>query len=133
MFSLLFPLIKGLLGDGLVEKFLNHKRMAAETANAREKMNLDADMRVIEAELARREMIRELQIKEYEHPFLWWPKFLLMLFVSLYWSARSMVKLTGLNDFNVAIAELSTEEAVVSSLVLGYLFLANKIERMVRK
>ena len=133
MFSLLFPLIKGLLGDGLVEKFLNHKRMAAETANAREKMNLDADMRVIEAELARREMIRELQIKEYEHPFLWWPKFLLMLFVSLYWSARFMVKLTGLNDFNVAIAELSTEEAVVSSLVLGYLFLANKIERMVRK
>ena len=42
------------------------------------------------------------------------------------------VKLTGLDDFNVAIAELSQTEAVVSSLVLGYMFLGDKIERMVR-
>ena len=41
-------------------------------------------------------------------------------------------KLTGLDDFNVAIAELSQTEAVVSSLVLGYMFRDNKIERMVR-
>ena len=38
----------------------------------------------------------------------------------------------ALDDFNVAIAELSQTEAVVSSLVLGYMFLDNKIERMVR-
>ena len=41
-------------------------------------------------------------------------------------------KLTGLDDFNVAIAELSQTEAVVSSLVLGYMFLGDTIERMVR-
>jgi hypothetical protein len=38
----------------------------------------------------------------------------------------------ALDDFNVAIAELSQTEAVVSSLVLGYMFLGRKIERMVR-
>ena len=133
LLGLVFPLIKGLLGDGLVEKFLNHKRLAAETASAREKMNLDADMRVIEAELARREMIKELQFKEYEHPYLWWPKFLIMMAVALYWFAKFMHKTFGLADFNVAISDLTTAEEVVSSLVLGYMFLANKIERMVRK
>jgi hypothetical protein len=53
-----------------------------------------------------------------------------MLFVCLYWAARFMVKLTGLDDFNVAITELSQTEAVVSSLVLGYMFLGGKIERI---
>jgi hypothetical protein len=43
-----------------------------------------------------------------------------------------MVKLTGLDDFNVAIAELSQTEAVVSSLVLGYMFLGNRMERIMR-
>jgi hypothetical protein len=38
--------------------------------------------------LERRRAIRDLQIREYEHPFLWWPKFLLMLFVCLYLAAR---------------------------------------------
>ena len=48
-------------------------------------------------------------------------------------AGRFMVKLTGLNDFNVAIAELSDTEAVVSGMVLTYMFLGSKIERMVRK
>ena len=133
LLGLVFPLIKGLLGDGLVEKYLNHKKAQAETASAERKANLDADVKVLEFEVKRRDTIKELQLKEYEHPLLWWPKFILMLFVCLYWAARFMVKLTGLNDFNVAIAELSTEEAVVSSMVLGYLFLANKIERVFTK
>ena len=46
-------------------------------------------MKVLGYELERRRAIRDLQIREYEHPFLWWPKFLLMLFVCLYWAARS--------------------------------------------
>jgi hypothetical protein len=104
----------------------------AASANERERVGLDADVKVLGYELERRRAIRDLQIREYEHPFLWWPKFLLMLFVCLYWAARFMVKLTGLDDFNVAIAELSQTEAVVSSLVLGYMFLGDKIERIVR-
>jgi len=133
LLGLVFPLVKGLLGDGLVEKFLNHKKELAASANEREKMNIEADVKVLEFELERRKTIKELQLKEYEHPFMWWPKFLLMLFVCLYWAARFMVKLTGLNDFNVAIADLSDVEAVVSTMVLTYMFLGDKIERIMRK
>jgi len=131
--GLVFPLVKGLLGDGLVEKLLNHKKDLAASANEKERMNLDADIKVLGYELERRKAIKELQIKEYEHPFMWWPKFLLMLFVCLYWAARFMVKVTGLNDFNVAIADLSDTEAVVSGMVLTYMFLGDKIERIMRK
>ena len=127
----IFPVIKSFLGENLIEKMLAHKQALAASANERERVELDADVK-LGYELERRKAIRDLQIREYEHPFLWWPKFLLMLFVSLYWAARFMVKLTGLDDFNVAIAELSQTEAVVSSLVLGYMFLGSKIERMVR-
>ena len=130
--GLIFPVIKSFLGENLIEKMLAHKQGLAASANERERLNLDADVKVLGYELERRRAIRDLQIREYEHPFLWWPKFLLMLFVCLYWAARFMVKLTGLDDFNVAIAELSQTEAVVSSLVLGYMFLGGKIERMVR-
>ena len=133
LLGLVFPLIKGLLGDGLVEKFLNHKRMAAETASAREKMNLDADMRVIEAELARREMIKELQLKEYEHPYLWWPKFLIMMAVAFYWFATFMHVTLGLADFGVLIPDLTPPQDAVSIMVLAYMFLGQKLERMVRK
>src|SRR5436190_10824301 len=135
MFAILgfiFPFIKSFLGENLVEKMLAHKQALAASANERERVELDADVKVLGYELERRKAIRDLQIREYEHPFLWWPKFLLMLFVCLYWAARFMVNLSGLDDFNVAIAELSQTEAVVSSLVLGYMFLGNKIERMVR-
>ncbi len=130
--GLLFPLIKSFLGENLIEKLLAHKQGLAASASERERLNLEADVKVLGYELERRRAIRDLQIREYEHPFLWWPKFLLMLFVCLYWAARFMVKLTGLDDFAVAIAELSQTEAVVSSLVLSYMFLGNRIERMVR-
>ena len=128
----IFPVIKSFLGENLIEKMLAHKQALAASANERERLNLEADVKVLGYELERRRAIRDLQIREYEHPFMWWPKFLLMLFVCLYWAARFMVKLTGLDDFNVGLAELSQTEAVVSSLVLGYMFLGGKIERMVR-
>ena len=131
--GLLFPVIGRFLGDNVVEKLLNHKRLAAETASAREKMNLDADMRVIEAELARREMIRELQIKEYEHPYLWWPKFLIMMAVAFYWFATFMHVTLGLADFGVLIPDLTPPQDAVSIMVLAYMFLGQKLERMVRK
>jgi hypothetical protein len=133
LLGLVFPFIKGFLGDGLVEKFLNHKKDLAASANERERMNLDADVKVLASELERRRAIRDLQMKEYEHPILWWGKCILMVSVGAYWAARFIVKLTGLDDFNVAVSELSQTEAVVSSMVLGYWFLGDKIERMVRK
>lgn len=132
LLGLLFPFLKGLLGDGLVEKLLKHREAQAASANERERMAIDADVKVLGYELERRKAIRDLQMKEYEHPLMWWPKFLLMLFVCLYWAARFMVKLTGLNDFDVAIADLSDTEALVSGMVLSYMFLGDKIERVVR-
>lgn len=130
--GLVFPLVKSFLGENLIEKLLAHKQALAASASERERVGIEAEMKVLGYELERRKAIRDLQIREYEHPILWWPKFLLMLFVCLYWAARFMVKLTGLDDFNVAVAELSQTEAVVSSLVLGYMFLGDRIERMVR-
>jgi hypothetical protein len=129
LLGLVFPFIKGFLGDGLVEKYLNHKKEMAASANEHDRMNIEADVKVLGYELERRKTIRDLQLKEYEHPFLWWPKFLLMLFVCLYWAARFMVKLTGLNDFNIAIADLAPAEDYVSMMVLGYMFLGDKISR----
>ena len=130
--GLVFPLIKPFLGENLIEKMLAHRQALAASAGERERVALEADVKVLGYELERRRAIRDLQVREYEHPFLWWPKFLLMLFVCLYWAARFLVKLAGLDDFNVAVAELSQTEAVVSSLVLGYMFLGNKLERLAR-
>jgi hypothetical protein len=42
-------------------------------------------------------------------------------------------KLTGLDDFNVANAGRSQTDAVVSNMALGYMFLSDKIKRMVRR
>jgi hypothetical protein len=130
--GLVFPLIKSFLGENLIEKMLAHRQQLTASANERERAALEADVKVLGHELERRRAIRDLQMKEYEHPFLWWPKFLLMLFVCLYWAARFLVKLAGLDDFNVAVAELSQTEAVVSSMVLGYMFLGQKLERLAR-
>ena len=41
--------------------------------------------------------------------------------------------LHGLDDFNLAVIELTQTEAVVSSMVLGYWFLGDKIEWAFRK
>jgi hypothetical protein len=130
LLGLVFPFVKAFLGDGLVEKVLAHKRAQAASANEEKRMYLEADIKIIEAESKRREQIAALQAKEYEHPLLWWGKFLLTFNVGMYWACRFFVKWTGLTDFNVAIAELSEPEVVVSGMVLTYWFLANKVERV---
>lgn len=133
LLGLVFPFVKGLLGDGLVEKVLNHKKDLAASANEREKMILDADIKVLEFEVRRRETIKELQLKEYEHPFLWWPKFIIMLAVALYWFTVFMHTTLGLSDFGVVIPELTPAQEAVSIMVLTYMFIGNKIERILRK
>ena len=133
LLGLVFPLVKGLLGDGLVEKFLNHKKDLAASANEREKMILDADIKVLEFEVKRRETIKELQLREYEHPYLWWPKFMIMFSVDFYWFAVFMHATFGLSDFGVVIPELTMAQESVSIMVLTYQFIGHKIERMIRK
>lgn len=130
LLSLLFPFLKGLLGDGLVERVLAHKRDLAASANERERVQIEAEVRTIEAELDRRSVIKEMQLKEYEHPLLWWPKFLIMMAVALYVLARFTVKTWGLSDFSIAVADLDTWEAGVASAVIGYLFLGGDLRRL---
>ena len=133
LLGLVFPFIKGFLGDGLVEKYLNHKRAQAETASAERKANIEADIKVLDAEVKRREAIKEMQLREYEHPFLWWPKFLIMMAVAVYWFAVFTHATLGLSDFGIVIPELTSLQEGVSTTVLAYMFLANKIERVFSK
>ena len=69
--GLIFPIIKSFLGENVIEKMLAHKQALASSANERERLNIDADVKVLGYELERRKAIRDLQIREYEHPFLW--------------------------------------------------------------
>lgn len=133
LLGLAFPFVKGLLGDGLVEKVLNHKKELAASANEKERMNIDADIKVIEFELKRREYIRDLRLKEYEHPFLWMPTYILNMSVAMYWATRFQVKTWGLDDFAIEIKDLSTEEAVVSGMILAFWYGAGELKRIIRK
>ena len=132
LLGILFLFVQGLLGDGIVEKLLNHKRELATNATALAKANIDADLKPLELELQRRGQIKELQLKEYEHPLLWWPKAMIMMAVALYVFARFMVKTFGLDDYQVAVAELDAWEAGIASAVMAYLFLGSSISRAMR-
>jgi hypothetical protein len=118
------------LGEGLVGEWLGHKRAQAETAAGREKTRLDHEIRLGEHELRRRDQQRDIQIKEMEHPYLWWPKFLMTMAVCGYWAARFAVKTFGLDEFGVAVSALSTEEAAVSSIVVSALYLPAAVRRI---
>jgi hypothetical protein len=131
--GLVFPFLKAFLGDGIIEKMLNHKRELAASANERERMNIEADVKVLSYELERRKTIRDLQVKEYEHWALWWPKFLIMMSVAWYWFCVFMHATLGLADFAIVIPVLTPAQEIVSSMVLGYMFLDGAIKRVVRK
>lgn len=133
LLGLVFPFIKAFLGDNLVEKLLNHKKDLAASANEREKMNIEADVKTLEIELQRRALIRDLQIREYEHGALWWPKFLIMMAVAVYWFAVFTHATLGLGDFGIVIPTLTPEQEYVSMAVLSYMFLDGAIKRVVRK
>lgn len=133
LLGLLFPFVKSLLGDGLVEQLLQHKRALAASANESERVKIEGDIKAIEHETARRAMVRDLQLKEYEHPLLWWPKFLIMLSVALYVLGRFTVKTWGLGDYGIAVADLDAWEASVASVIMGYMFLGGEVRRLFGK
>jgi hypothetical protein len=133
LLGLIFPFVKSFLGEGLIQKYLDHKKDVMASANEAQKNVLNADVRLAEFELQRRQAQRDLQIKEMEHPWLWWPKFLIMLSVALYVLARFTVKTWGLADYHIAISDLDTWEAGVASIVMAYMFLGGEIKRMIGK
>lgn len=131
--ALIFQFIPSLLGGNLVEKVLASKREQLASANEAEKIRLDADIRFWEQENVRRKTISELQAKEYEHPLLWWPKFLVMMAVAFYWFAVFMHVTLGLSDFGIVIGNLTPMQEGVSSMVLAYMFLDGSVKRIMRK
>jgi hypothetical protein len=133
LLGVLFPFVKGFLGEGLVQKYLQHKEVLAASANEMAKAGIDADIRMANFELQRRQAQRDLQLKEMEHPFLWWPKMLIMMAVALYVFARFSIKIFGLDDFHIVVKELDPWEMGIVYPVMAYLFLGNELKRYLGK
>lgn len=133
LLGLVLPFIKMFLGDNVIEKIMAQKRLQMESANELEKAKLGADVRALELEIENRKIKRDLQLKEYEHPFLWWPKFLIMMSVAFYWFTVFAHATLGLADFGIVIPVLTPEQEYVSMAVLSYMFLDGAIKRVVRK
>jgi hypothetical protein len=112
------------LGSGVIESVLNHKKQMAETKTASERIRADVEIKSLEGELKRRELIAELQGKEYRHWALWLPKMLIGLAVAFYIVARFSVKTWGLDDYGIAVSPLDTWEQGVVGIVTAYYFLS---------
>jgi hypothetical protein len=133
LLTTLFPFLLKFVGDNMLGKILDAHNQALASANEGEKNRLQASVNLAQFEFQRRQAQRDLQIKELENPFLWWPKFLVMLSVALYITARFAVKTWGLNDFHIAISELDNWEGGIAAMVLSYMFLGSHIDRALGK
>lgn len=123
MLGVVLPFALKFLGEGVIGKMLSHRRELKESANERERIRLEHEIKILDHEVRRRDQQRDIQLKEMEHPFLWWPKFALSMAVCGYWATRFLVKMLGLDDFGIAVSALSTEEAAISGIVVGALYL----------
>lgn len=130
-FALVLPVLK-FLGDGVLGKMLAHRRELAASKNEGERIKADLEGKRLEHELKRRQAQRDLQLKEIDHWLFRFGKFGLVATVGAYWMARILARLLGIDDFQVYIKPLDDAEEAVSFMVLGYLFLGEKIERFIR-
>ena len=111
------------IGSGTLETVLSHQRAKLDSANERERIDAGREVKRLENEQDRRKRIAELQALEYQHGWLWFPKFLIMLSVAVYICARFSVLTWGLDDFGVAVKPLDPWLEYVAGGVLAYLFL----------
>ena len=132
LLATIFPFLLKFLGEGTIGKIIDAKKDLAQSANQARKNELDAETKRYEFELQRRQAQRDLQLKEMEHPYMWWGKFILVLIVCCYWAARFGARLLGLDDFHIYVKELDASEETVSMMVLGYLFLGEKINQFIK-
>lgn len=134
MFAALLPLIPSFLlrfvGGNVLSTVLAHKREQTNSAGEMERVKLDHQIKKLDYEVRRRDQQKELALKDAEHPFLWWPRMMLLSSVSAYWSLRFAVKAFGLDDYGVAISELSTTEATVSGLVVSAILLPPTVNKI---
>ena len=124
MFAALGAFLLKFATSGIVDKLLDHKRKQLETATEQQKIVLQRDIAKLQDEQDRRKRIAELQALEYQHWALWWPKVIIGLSVASYVAGSFAVKTLGLNDYNVAVAELDLWQQGIAAVVVGYYFLS---------
>lgn len=110
------------IGSGTLETVLSHQRAKLDSDNERERIDAGREVKRLENEQDRRKRIAELQALEYQHGWLWFPKFLIMLSVAVYIYARFSVLTWGLDDFGVAVKPLDAWLEYVAGGVVAYLF-----------
>ena len=125
MLSLLPGFILKLLGSGIIEKVLDHKRKLLDTATEQQRIKLQGEIAVLEAEKSRKARIAELQALEYQRWETRLVKMMLGFPVAVYVSASFIVaalNLTG--DFNIVVPDLNAWQQAYALGVSGYYFLS---------
>ena len=133
LLTTIFPFVLKLLGDNTVGKILDAHNAALASANESEKNRLQANVNLAQFELQRRQAQRDLQISEMKYASMRWPKSMIMYAVAIYWFLRFMVEAFGLGDYGVVIHELSITMNTVSLTVLGYMFLDEPAQKVLKK
>jgi len=127
------PMLLKFVGEGVLQRHYDAKIEMAKSANASEKAKLDAEVRRLGHEVERRKLQRDLQLKEMEQPWLYFPKALLMYAVGIYASAIIFSSLFSLKTrFGLTIEDLPPRMWNVVMLVIAYWFL-DKAARHFRK
>lgn len=124
MIGVILPFVLRFLGEGVVGSFLEHRKDMAASANERDRIKYDRDVKLAEHELRRRQAQRDLQIAELERPAMYLPKALLMWCTSLYLSAIILASLFGLKTrYGLVIEDTPPAIWNVMMMVVGYWFL----------
>lgn len=132
MIMLLLSILPGLIkwvGDRALDKYVALETAKLQSASEVKKAEISANIEAGKREQEKREAQRQLQAKDLESPFFRFSKNILVFSICGYWALRFGVKAVGLSDYNVAISELSAEEAVISATVISYLFLSPVIRK----
>ena len=127
-----FGFLLKFLGGGVIQSIIAARQTELSSANETRRIQVQADLNNLNFEMQRRQAQRDLQLKELEHPLLWFGKAILIISVCSYWSVRFWSVTLGLKDYNVAIAELPADLFNVSTIVLGYLFLGEKVNQFIK-
>jgi hypothetical protein len=104
---------------------LDHKRELLKSANEAEKTRLNHEIQVLEIEVRALGEQVPLAQDAWRIPAFRFFAIMLVASVMTYWTLRFVsASLNLAADFNIVIASLSTQEAAVSSLVIGFVFAA---------
>lgn len=128
MFLTLLGFIPGFLlkfvGSGVLETALSHQRAKLDSANELTRIKAGSEIKRLEHEQNRRETIAKLQVLEYQHWALWWPKMLIGMSVATYVAASFSAKTLNLTaDYNIIVPQLDIWQQGIAAGVVSYYFI----------